>query len=181
MAPTGHPTSLGRRSQNEVIVITASRTGKPYSIAKSSLFVPAPLSQASPVSMAKIVQQTSCSRCMDSIVLAKGSPLARIACANCRQAVLDPHRKTKSRNGVRLKCALAALSEAQPKDLPDPNIVVRMDKGFHCPDCGRECSTAGALGSHRQTHGVIVHWPEKVPGKARKRSSAGRRVRPRTS
>src|SRR4029077_6954153 len=48
MAPTGHPASLGRRSQNEVIVITASRTGKPYSIAQSSLFVPAPLSQASP-------------------------------------------------------------------------------------------------------------------------------------
>lgn len=130
--------------------------------------------------MAKFVQEISCSRCMDSIVLAKGSPLARIACANCRQAVVDPHGKTKSRNGAQLKCALAALSEAQPKDLPDPNIVVRMGKKFSCPDCGRECSTASALGSHRQTHNVIVDWPQKVQGKARKRSSAARRI-PRTS
>ena len=118
---------------------------------------------------------------MDSIVFAKGSPLARIACANCRQAVADPHGKTKSRNGVQLKCALAALSKAQLKDLPDPHIVVRMGKKFCCPDCGRECSTAGALGSHRQTHGVIVNWPQKVQGTARKRSSARRQVRPRTS
>jgi len=118
---------------------------------------------------------------MDSIVLAKGSLLARIACANCRQAVVDPHRKTKSRNGMQLKCALAALSEAQPKDLPDPNIVVRMGKRLRCPDCGRQCSTASALGSHRQTHGVIVNWPQKVQGKARKRLSLGRRVGPRTS
>jgi hypothetical protein len=131
--------------------------------------------------MAKMVREISCSGCMDSIVLAKGSLLARIACANCRQAVVDPHRKTKSRNGMQLKCALAALSEAQPKDLPDPNIVVRMGKRLRCPDCGRQCSTASALGSHRQTHGVIVNWPQKVQGKARKRLSLGRRVRPRTS
>jgi len=44
----GHSACLARRSQNEVTLITASRRDLPYSISKSSLFVPAPISQASP-------------------------------------------------------------------------------------------------------------------------------------
>lgn len=105
---------------------------------------------------------------MDSIVHAKGSPLARIACANCRQAVVDPHRNPKRRNGLQLKCALAALTEAQPLDLPDPGMVSRIDERFSCPECGRQCSTAIALGSHRETHGISVNW-QRQQSKGRKR------------
>lgn len=90
--------------------------------------------------MVKIVQEVSCSRCMDSIVLAKGSPLARIACANCRQAVVDPHKKTSARNGPQLKCALAALAEAQPIALPDPRTVSQVAE--RQPGKGRKRSAA---------------------------------------
>jgi hypothetical protein len=117
--------------------------------------------------MVKIIQEVSCSRCMDSIVHAKGSPLARIACANCRQAVVDPRGKNKSRNGLQLKCALAALAEAPPIDLPNPRALTRFGGGFPCPECGRQCSTPIALGSHRETHGISVTW-QKQQGKGRK-------------
>jgi hypothetical protein len=118
--------------------------------------------------MVKIMQEVSCSRCMDSIVHAKGSPLARIACANCRQAVVDPRGKNRGRNGLQLKCALAALTEAQPIDLPDPRTVSRVGEGFPCPECGCQCSTPIALGSHREAHGISVTWP-KQQSKGRKR------------
>jgi hypothetical protein len=91
-------------------------------------------------------------------VQAKGSPLARIACANCRQAVVDPHRKAKGRNGLQLKCAPAALTDIRTIDLPDPRIVSRIDERFPCSECGRQCSPAIARGSHRETHGISVNW-----------------------
>jgi hypothetical protein len=105
---------------------------------------------------------------MDSIVHAKGSPLARIACANCRQAVVDPHKKTRGRNGLQLKCALAALTDAKTIDFPDPRTMTRAGERFPCPECGRQCSTAIALGSHRQTHGISVNW-QRQQSKGRKR------------
>jgi hypothetical protein len=118
--------------------------------------------------MVKIIQEVSCSRCMDSIVHAKGRPLARIACANCRQAVVDPRGKNKSRNGRQLKCALAALAEVQPIDLPHPRALTRFGGEFPCPECGCQCSTPVALGSHRETHGILVTW-QGQKGKGRKR------------
>jgi len=118
--------------------------------------------------MVKIMQEVSCSRCMDSIVRAKGSPLARIACANCRQAVVDPRGKNKSRNGLQLKCALAALTDAKMIELPDPRTVSRVGEGFPYPECGCQCSTPIALGSHRETHGISVTW-QRQQSKGRKR------------
>lgn len=95
---------------------------------------------------------------MDSIVHAKRNPLARIACANCRQAVIDPRGKNQSRNGLELKGALAALTEAQAIDSPNPRAPTRFGAGFPCPECGRRCSTPTPLGPHRETHGISLTW-----------------------
>jgi len=76
------------------------------------------------------MQSKSCAECLQAMSLGKSELLARIACANCKQAQED-------------------LAAAHPRvhEFASRSVV-----GVRCPTCGKWFLRKNALATHRRRH-----------------------------
>jgi len=80
------------------------------------------------------MQSKSCAECLQAMSRGKSDLLARIACANCRQALED-----------------LAHANYDLHELASRTVV-----GVRCSLCGKWFMTKNALSTHRRTHIVPV-------------------------